>query len=152
VRQWIAEDTALRNRAAVLEGKIFNHKFNSPNWAYIDPTKDANGDATQLEKGLISPRRWANGRGYDIDELNDEIVADNASRIRKALAEAKAIEDEFPGAGVTWREILDPTNEAAPQLPAAPPATQAEEPDEDDADESDDPEQDDQGADDDSDT
>ena len=75
VRQWIADDSDLRNKAATLGDRIFNHKFNSPNWAYIDPTKDANGDATQLEKGLISPRRWANGRGYDIDELNDEIVA-----------------------------------------------------------------------------
>ncbi len=124
VRQWIAEDSALRNRAAALGERIFNHKWNAPNWAYIDPTKDAQGDATQLEKGLISPRRWASGRGYDIDELNDEIVADNSSRIRKALTEAQAIEEEFPGAGVTWRDILDPTKDATPQPPAAPAASQ----------------------------
>jgi len=147
VRQWLSEDAALRSRFAVLGEKLFNHKWNSPNWAYIDPTKDATGDVTQLENGLISPRRWANGRGYDIDELNTEIVADNVSKIRLALEAAQEIEEEYPGAGVTWREVLNPNIQAttpAPQSQAAPPVAEDEEQDDDAA-----PEQDDQGADDD---
>jgi lambda family phage portal protein len=148
VRQWIADDPALRIRAEELGSKIYSHKWNPPTWAYIDPTKDAQGDVTQLENGLISPRRWANGRGYDIDELNDEIVADNSSKIRKALEAAEEIEEEYPGAGVTWRDVLDPTKDAIPQ-PSASAATPQAEQDGEPIDEPTAPEQDDQGAEDD---
>lgn len=155
VRQWMSEDSALRSRYAALGEKLFNHKWNAPNWAYIDPVKDAAGDKDQLESNLISPRRWANGRGYDIDELNDEIVADNVSKIRKALEAAHEIEEEYPGAGVTWREILNPLNPAAPTAPQPQAAAAApqDEPSDDEQDNPeepmDDPEQDDQGAEDD---
>ena len=108
VRQWIADDATLRMQAEELGGKIFAHKWNPPTWAYIDPTKDAAGDVTQLEKGLISPRRWANGRGYDIDELNDEIVADNLSRITKAQEAASKFNEANPEYPITWRDILKP--------------------------------------------
>ena len=69
---------------------------------------DGAGDVTQLEKGLISPRRWANGRGYDIDELNDEIVADNLSRITKAQEAASKFNEANPEYPITWRDILKP--------------------------------------------
>ncbi len=150
VRQWLSEDSALRSRYAAIGEKLFNHKWNSPNWAYIDPTKDAQGDVTQLENGLISPRRWANGRGYDIDELNAEIVADNVSKIRLALDAASEIEAEYPCAGVSWREILNPNIQAAPQPQAAATTPQDDESNDDEPmPAEDDPEQDDQGADDD---
>jgi lambda family phage portal protein len=152
VRQWMSEDAALRSRYAALGEKLFNHKWNSPNWAYIDPVKDAAGDKDQLNNGLISPRRWANGRGYDIDELNDEIVADNISRIRKAQDAANEFNEDYPDYPITWRDVLKPyegeivytgkanLNEIRnPQSPAAPTTPQ----------EQDDPEDDDQGAEDD---
>lgn len=152
VRQWMSEDAALRSRYAAIGEKLFNHKWNSPNWAYIDPTKDANGDVTQLENGLISPRRWANGRGYDIDELNAEIVADNVSKIKLALEAAHEIEEEYPGAGVTWREILNPNIQAPPtaqpQAAAATPQDEQSDDEQDDDAEQDDPAEsdDEQGA------
>jgi lambda family phage portal protein len=156
VRQWMSEDATLRSRYAALGEKLFNHKWNPPTWAYIDPVKDADGDKRQLESGLISPRRWASGRGFDIDELNDEIVADNISRIRKAQEAANEFNEDYPDYPITWRDVLKPyesetvfsgkanLNEIAdPQSPTTPTTPQTE----------DDPaESDDQGAEDDTDT
>ena len=156
VRQWIAGDFALRAAAARATVKIFNHKFNPPTWAYIDSVKDSEGDKRQLESGLISPRRWASGRGFDIDELNDEIVADNISRIRKAQEAAAEFNEDYPENPITWRDVLKPyegetvftgkanLNEIKdPQSPATPSAPQTG------PDPEDDPEQPDQGAEDD---
>jgi hypothetical protein len=64
------------------------------------------------------------------------------------LEAAEEIEEEYPGAGVTWRDVLDPTKDAIPQ-PSASAATPQAEQDGEPIDEPTAPEQDDQGAEDD---
>ncbi len=127
VRQWITTDKEVRAAAAILGDKIYRHKWNAPNWAYIDASKDANADALRLEKGLISPRRWAAERGCDYEELADEIIQDNAYKIEHAAEKAKELNDEY-GLNLTWRDILNPDNPQANGVPQTPPPQPAEQP------------------------
>lgn len=105
VRQWMAEDAALRATAARPGVDIFAHRFNPPTWPYIEPLKDASTDLLRLRNALISHRRRCHERGMDWDELSTEIVEDNALMIRKAWEKAQELNKEFPGLNVTWREV-----------------------------------------------
>ena len=44
VRQWMAEDAALRRAAARSDVNIFAHRWNPPTWPYIQPLQDATAD------------------------------------------------------------------------------------------------------------
>jgi lambda family phage portal protein len=125
LNQWIADDPALASAAKRLGRKFYSHKWNAPNWPYIDSKKDAEADAMQMEKGLTSPRRWASGRGFDYEELTGEIVADNAYKIASAKQAADKLNDEL-GMDITWRDILKPLEDAPqtamPQQPVTPDA------------------------------
>lgn len=107
VRQWIAEDRALA-AAAKTEGiNIFGHKWNAPTWQYIDPVKDAQGDALRIQNALTSPRRLHAEGGRDWEEVADEIVQDMSYAIVKAKQRARAINDQFQdNAPVHWRELI----------------------------------------------
>jgi lambda family phage portal protein len=117
LNQWIAEDSILRSAANRLGPRFFRHRWSTPKWPYIEPHKDALGDATQVDNRLSSRRRLLDERGIDIDELDSEIVADNGRLLRAAIAEAKAINTADSEAGVTWRDVLN--------LPAKAEATQS---------------------------
>ena len=65
VRQFIESDPALRREHARIGNAIFKHVWNAPAWQYIEPLKDAQGDAFQLQNGLTSPRRLHGRRGQD---------------------------------------------------------------------------------------
>ncbi len=114
LRQWIAEDAALRSAANRLGRGFFAHEWSVPRWPYIEPHKDALGDATQIDNRLSSRRRLLDERGLDIDKLDGEIVRDNGRLLRLAIAEASAINAESPEAAVTWKDVLNlPTKAAA---------------------------------------
>lgn len=117
VRQWLAEDAALRRSANQMGPAFFAHEWSVPRWPYIEPHKDALGDATQIDNRLSSRRRLLDERGIDIDKLDGEIVRDNGRLLRMAIAEAQAINAENPEASVTWRDLLN--------LPTKPGATAA---------------------------
>jgi lambda family phage portal protein len=105
VRQWAKLDPALR-RVGEKDGvNLFEHRFNPPSWPYIEPLKDAAADLLRIRNTLISQRRRCGERGMDWDELSTEIVDDNAMIIRKAQKKAEELNAEFPGLGVTWREL-----------------------------------------------
>ncbi len=106
LRQWLAEDTALRSRAAQLQKQFFCHRWNSPTWQYIEPLKDGQADLLRVRNGLISPRRLAHENGYEQDELDTESIEDNSSAIRKALIAADKLNKEFPDAKIHWREVI----------------------------------------------
>lgn len=86
--------------------KIYAHRWNPPQFPYIEPLTDATADDLQVSRCLSSRRRIQAARGRDQDEIAVEIVADNARMIRLAIAEAVAINAEFAEAGVNWREVL----------------------------------------------
>lgn len=96
VRQWMAEDAPLRQAANRSGIDPFNHKWNPPTWAYIDPVGDAQGDVIRLQNGLISPRRRAAERGLEDEELTEEIVSDRGNMVRRAMQEAEEVNKNFP--------------------------------------------------------
>lgn len=114
VRQWIAQDPALRAAAQNEKLRIFGHVWNPPRWPYIEPLKDAQADQLQDTQLLSSKRRLQAARGRDWDEISSEIVADNVAIIRKALRATQQLNHEFPEARLDWREVLRLPATAAP--------------------------------------
>lgn len=106
VRQWLAEDPALRAAAERTGIKIFKHNWCTPTWPYIQPYQDAAADLLRIRNALISRRRQCAERGsYDWDRLSTEICEDNAMMIEKAHLKAEELNKRYPGLNVTWREI-----------------------------------------------
>jgi capsid protein len=93
VRQWMAEDPALRKAASAIN--IFGHRWSPPRSRYINPKDDAAGDILQLQTSLTSRRRLHNDNGSDWEEIADEQIADNAYAIQKAIAQATKINKKF---------------------------------------------------------
>jgi lambda family phage portal protein len=117
VRQWMAEDPALRAAHKKLGDAIFGHAWNAPTWQYIDPVGDANGDILRLQNSLTSPRRLHSEGGRDWETIADETVDDYSYAIEKAKKKAKALNDKFnDGQPVHWRELMPVTMPAGMQL------------------------------------
>jgi capsid protein len=62
-------------------------EFLPPKFQAVDPQKDTAADLLQLQAGLRSRREMVAERGRDLEELDAELAADNAS--------AKALGLEF---------------------------------------------------------
>ena len=108
VRQWMEMDPALRAAAQLSGINIFGHEFGLPGWRYIEPLKDAQGDAFQIQNGLTSPRRSHAARGQDWNTVSDEIVEDNMVMIIKAKRAAMEINETLQdGQPVHWRELAN---------------------------------------------
>lgn len=103
VRQWLSEQPEWERLAGVRD--VFGHRWNPPSWPYIEPYKDAQADALRLDKNLTSPRRLQAERGREWKAVARELVEDRALLIRGALEQATGLEGEFPGCGVTWRDL-----------------------------------------------
>lgn len=107
VRQWLAEDSALRNASKKSDIRIFGHKWNLPTWRYIEPEKDARAGAYRVRNVLTSPRRFHAEESRDLDEIRKETIADNAASIRAAKKEAMAINKEFDDdQPCHWRDVF----------------------------------------------
>jgi hypothetical protein len=104
VRQWLAEDPALRNVPSTVN--VFGHHWSAPVWEYIDPVADAQGDQIRLQNGLISPRRLHQERGRDWEVVADETIADMEYAITKAKSAAQRINAQFTDAPIHWRELI----------------------------------------------
>ena len=128
-RWWLAqratrpENRALLQRIQSAASKIFDHRWNPPQFPYIEPLTDAQADDLQQSSCLNSRRRLHAARGRDWSEVSAEIVADNGQLIRRSIQEALAINQEFPTARVDWREIVQPPG-SEKVMPAAQPQQQ----------------------------
>jgi lambda family phage portal protein len=122
VRQWMALDPVIQKLTAKSGINPFGHRWNPPQFPYIEPLTDASADLLQTRNALNSPRRIQAARGREWDEVSVEIIEDNAFAIRRALKEAAAINNEYPDAGVHWRELVSlPTPDGINiAIPAAP--------------------------------
>jgi capsid protein len=103
VRQWLAEDAALRRAAERLN--IFGHRWNPEAWPYIEPVKDAMGDVIEDRNLRNSARRLAARRGIDYEDLVTEIVEDRSRMIRRAHEEAERLNGEL-GLNLAWKDII----------------------------------------------
>ncbi len=120
VRQWAAEDTAIRNaiERSIRRGKIgtdgvdaFGHVWHAQEWPYIEPTSDAMGDVIQERNLLISPRRRAARRGMDYIEVTTEIMDDRELVIEKAQEKADKLNAKHSGkpgwVPLTWDRVAN---------------------------------------------
>lgn len=107
-RQFAADDSALQNALARLGPAFFKHKWATPEWDFsIQPLQDAAAKLMRLRNGLTSPRRLHAESGLNVDDVQDEIVADNEAAIVKAKQAATRINAKFDdGQPVHWREVL----------------------------------------------
>lgn len=129
VRQWMAEDPAIERASRTAKVDIYGHKWNSPTWSYIDPMKDAQADAFQVQNALTSPRRLHGSRGRDWDEIANEIVEDNATAIIKAKKRAERINRAVnDGQPVHWRELISLPMPSGLKMDLADPKTVEESP------------------------
>ncbi|MCC6494432.1 MAG: phage portal protein, partial [Pirellulales bacterium] len=103
-----SDSAALRRMAERLGPAARWHKFHPPSWPYIEPLKDATADLLQQANGQNSARRIQAEKGIDIEDLQDEIIEDNASGIAKAIARAEVLNQNLPPGSqpIHWRELL----------------------------------------------
>jgi hypothetical protein len=106
--QWASHSPALR-RMIKNNAKWQKCLWKRPSFAYIEPNKDAIADSTQSTNYLSSMRALQAARGRDWSEVAPEIIADRGILIRLAMELAEKLNDEFPGANISWRDILSPT-------------------------------------------
>ena len=123
VRQWMAEEPALRTAHGRNGVDVFAHQYKRPTWPYIQPLQDATTDLLRKRNGLTSGRRIAAERNVDYDELTGEIVEDNATLIRKAWNQAAKLNADCPGLDANWRDLAnsptpDGVNVTLPVTPA----------------------------------
>ncbi len=109
VRQWLRTgllpDSAKKFAA---DGSLYWHKWIGEGWPYVDPEKDARADVVAMDNMLESPRGLHARQGKDYEEIVDETIEDNGSLILKALQKAAAINQAYPKADVSWRDVLRP--------------------------------------------
>jgi Phage portal protein, lambda family len=98
--------------AAVARGaKPLNFLFRPRGWPYCKPLEDAAAEDLIERRNLKSMKAILAARGTEEDEHYDEVVAGRGKFIRKAIAEAQAIQQEFPEVvkdeeiPKLWREI-----------------------------------------------
>lgn len=114
LREWVIDDPMVGQYAAVLGANFTKHEWMPPHWPYIEPEKDAQGDALIIEKRL-APRRLVLGRrGLNIERVDETIISDNGRFIRGCIKEAEAINEEFESANVDWRTVafMEPPSES----------------------------------------
>ncbi len=103
-RNFASESSALRKMIG--NNPLWqNVVFGRPRFKYIEPLKDAQADATRLEKFLTSHRRAAADLGEDWDELFMEIVDDRVKLLRRAMKAAKYLQKYDKT--ITWRDVLN---------------------------------------------
>lgn len=106
IRQWMAEDPAMRTVAQKSNVDIFGHIFHLPTWPYIEPMKDAAADLIRERNLLVSRRRRCAERGYEWPDLAREIVADNSLVLELAYRKWQRLKKKYPDWDVSWREIV----------------------------------------------
>ena len=109
-RWWIRRQLITNKRLAELAKdprvNVFGHRWNPPQFPYIEPLVDATADDLQATRFLNSRRRLQAARGREFDEIRDESLDDNASMITGAIERANALNQKFPEAKVNWREVI----------------------------------------------
>jgi len=121
LRQIVAADSGLQKTGRSSTVRLQKHVWRPCRWPYIEPLKDAEAEAKRLDTGLASPRQIAAEKGRDYDEMVKEITADNRRLIEAAIADAAAINEKNPEAGITWKDLM-PCRLREKLLAAAPPS------------------------------
>lgn len=108
VENWIDANPALQTWASQDGVNPFRVRWQRPTWEYIEPVKDTTADVAKVRGLITSPRRVAQRRGEDHDEIVSEILEDNSKVIRAAIMAARSINAELEPneAPLTWEKVL----------------------------------------------
>lgn len=133
VRQWMAQDPALRRASERTGIYVLRHRWTAPSWPYIQPLHDAEADSLRLENLLASPTLIHAENGRDYEDVLKESIRDNGRAIIKAIrAQQKIL--KLTGVEVHWRDVLnrrlpgqwqgfvDTSDDEQKQSPGRPPA------------------------------
>ncbi len=74
---------------------IFKHRWIPPEWAYIEPGKDATADLIRDANMLTSPRRRCQERSCDWDDIYTETVDDRFKALDYALDQAQVLQKKY---------------------------------------------------------
>lgn len=105
LRQFMAEDRVLRNRAQTLGRAFFAHSWHMPRWKSIQPLHDAQANTLRKADLQASPRQIAAEQGLDYETILRETVEDNSKAIESAIKASVRIETAH-GVKVDWHELL----------------------------------------------
>lgn len=72
-------------------------KWLPPSWPWVDPMKDANAAILEMNANLRSRSEVIAERGYDAEEVDAEIAADQARAARLGIAPKATAPDDEPG-------------------------------------------------------
>jgi len=106
MRNWIATDPVLQ--ALVNSGNTvdpFSHRWNPPQWPYIEPMKDAMAVEKRLNTLQTSLRRAHNEMGQDFDQVSREIIEDRAKMVSLAFEAAEVLNTSHAGLDITWKDL-----------------------------------------------
>ena len=109
VDHFVEQSPALSKMAAKAGGDgaaLYDHRWITPAYPYIEPLKDATADLLRVRNTLISPRRRCAERRLEWTDIVQETVEDNALAIETALKAAAKLNDTFPDAKLTWRDFI----------------------------------------------
>ncbi len=106
LRRQLVVNKDFRGWDTKLGKKFWRHLWNPPQWPYLEPLTDASADLLQDRNALNSKRRIQAARGRQWTEVLGEIIEDNSMGIVAALKKANEINEQFPGANITWRDVL----------------------------------------------
>lgn len=111
IYEWRVRRILARNpeaAALALEEGVdpFRHEWKPPYDPYIEPLKDGMADKLLVDEGLDSRRNVLMRRGLDIEEIDRARIADQRRVITMAVETAQEMAEDFPDAGVSWRDLI----------------------------------------------
>jgi lambda family phage portal protein len=77
-RRWVATEVLSGRLDAPLTEDTLRFRAIPPKTVYLDPLKDVQGDALAIAAGLMSRKECIAGRGWDIEQVDEEIASDKA--------------------------------------------------------------------------
>ncbi len=90
-------------------------------WSWVDPQKEFNAMKLAIRAGLMSRSEAISGNGYDAEDVDREIAADNARADALGLVfDSDARHDQAPVPDPTDAQDLPPPDEQPADLTAAP--------------------------------
>lgn len=90
-------------------------EWTQPYQDWIDPQKQVAAARDSFNLGTSSLKAIIHSQGGDVDEVLEEKAVD----IRRAIRIASQVNQEFPGANLTWRDIINSQPAGSAPLPVA---------------------------------
>jgi hypothetical protein len=107
VRRQLAGDPAMQKVARKRKVDVFGHRWNFPNWPYIQPLHDAQANAIRLSTGQISLPKLHAEIGSDFETFAAENVKANEFWVGQAIDAAERLKAKYgeKAKDVHWSQL-----------------------------------------------